>query len=133
MEGGFGRSITALCIEAGVSRPTFYEWMKEDEGFIKAWQALPEKILRPAIPGVIQAMITKAKAGDVQAGRLILELANVYVPVQKHEHSGPNGQPIKTEVTIDYSKIPDEELREYESVLAKLRARMGSSVEGASN
>lgn len=43
------------------------------------------------------------------------------------EHTGHAGGPIQIEQKIDFSKIPTQELIEYESVLAKLRSRTGQA------
>lgn len=75
---GVNRTISAVCQEAGVDRTSFYKWMREDPGFVKAWDAVWYGTVRRHLPGAIQALAQKAQEGDVPAIKLLTELAGVY-------------------------------------------------------
>ncbi len=93
MKVGIGRSITMMCKEADVSRPTFYDWMKNDPNFVAEWEALPMKMVNKHLPGIISAQLFVARTGDTKAARLMLDYAGQLK--QRHEHSGPGGAPIR--------------------------------------
>lgn len=92
---GFGRNVVKICEEADVSRTCFYKWMREDDQFIAAYEALPMKMVNKHLPGIISAQLFAANAGDTKAARLMLDYAGLLK--QRLEHSGPGGNPIKHE------------------------------------
>lgn len=106
---GFGNTITALCEKAGVGRDSFYVWMKQDEGFKRAWLELPMKMLGNHLPGILSAMVAKAIAGDVAAAKLILETVGLSTSTVKHEITGKDGGPIQTENVKPVFKLIDVE------------------------
>lgn len=76
MEPGISRSITAVCEASDVTRQTFYRWLDNDE-FRQAWESVWYGSIRRHLPGVVAAMIDKAQGGDVQAARLVADMAGV--------------------------------------------------------
>lgn len=71
------RTITAICKDAGVSRQTFYEWLREDADFRDAWANLWRRAIERHLSPVVLAMAHKAAQGDVQAARLVVEIAGI--------------------------------------------------------
>lgn len=98
-ETGLRRSITAVCDESGVSRDSFYRWLRDDASFASAWEEIWHTAIKRELPGVVMAMIERAQSGDVSAGRLIADIAGVIK--LKHEVSGANGQPLIHTVVIE--------------------------------
>ena len=85
---GVNRTISAVCQEAGVDRTSFYKWMREDPGFVKAWDAVWYGTVRRHLPGAIQALAQKAQEGDVPAIKLLTELAGIYRDRKELESKG---------------------------------------------
>jgi hypothetical protein len=92
--------------------------------------ALVKEALELAFDGIggVPALIAWAKREPTEFYKLFSKL----LP-QQHNVTGPGGRPIQIETKFDFSSIPTPELNEYESVLAKLKQRMGSPVGGDSN
>lgn len=74
-----------MCADAGVSRDTFYRWLKDD-GFRQAWESAWHGTVLRHLPGVVSAMVERAQSGDVAAARLIADMAGVIK--QRVEQSG---------------------------------------------
>jgi AcrR family transcriptional regulator len=83
---GVGRTITAICEEAGVPARTFYNWLRDDPDFKTAWEDSWRVSLKRHLPGVIAAQIDRAINGDTKAARLLADVAGLIK--QKLEHSG---------------------------------------------
>ena len=94
-ELGLRRSVVLVCNEAGVSRESFYKWLRDDEQFREAWEQVYHGAVRKHLPGVVAAMVERAQSGDVAAARLIADLSGVIK--QKVEQSGD----IKIRVVYD--------------------------------
>ena len=58
--------------EAGVSKATVYLWMRDPE-FVEVFYQKYMVSFGSKLPSILNAMIIEAEAGNVQAGRLILE------------------------------------------------------------
>ena len=82
-QAGTDRTITAVCEEAGVNRRTFYRWLEYRSDFAVAWDEVWHKTIARHLPGVVSALLAKAKKGDVSAARLIADMKGVIK--QKHE------------------------------------------------
>ena len=75
-KGGLGRTITAVCQAAGVSRDSFYRWMRED-GFRNAWREVACQIVEVGLPGVTNAVVQEAISGNMTAARLHLQASGM--------------------------------------------------------
>jgi AcrR family transcriptional regulator len=95
-EMGLRRSVSAICNAAGVSRESFYRWMRDDANFREAWDTAWQSASRRQLNGVLAAMVERALSGDVPAARLVAELAGAIK--QKHEHSGTDGRDLMIRV-----------------------------------
>jgi hypothetical protein len=58
--------------EAGVNKQTIYLWMRDPE-FVEVFYQKYMVSFGSKLPSILNAMIREAEAGNVQAGRLILE------------------------------------------------------------
>lgn len=83
---GHGRSISAICKEARVSRDSFYRWMDEDADFQRYWEKLPFQIIRHQLPGIVSSLVKQAQDRDVAAARLSMDALGILR--QKHEITG---------------------------------------------
>jgi hypothetical protein len=73
--------------------------------------------------GGVPALIEWAREERTEFYKLFAKLLPTYLRV-----AGPAGGAIQIHTSIDYTKIPDQELREYESLFARLNARAGSEM-----
>lgn len=76
----------------GVAERTLYRW-KELPGLTRAAASLAREMLAGDLPEIYGALVKQAKAGSFQHIKLALEVAEHYV--EKHEHSGSGGGPIR--------------------------------------
>ncbi len=76
-EAGLDRNITTVCASAGIAPSTFYRWLERDPGFVAAWESIWRGTIRRHLPGVVAAVIHQAQRGDVQAAKLVADLAGV--------------------------------------------------------
>ena len=58
--------------EVGVSRATIHNWLK-DPNFVEVFYQKYMVTFGSKLPNVLNSMIREAEAGNVQAGRLVLE------------------------------------------------------------
>lgn len=70
-------SISEICQSAGVSRNTFYRWMKEPE-YLAYIQEQIDSFTDYELSAVWKSLIAKCKNGDVQAIKLYFELKGKY-------------------------------------------------------
>jgi len=93
--------------ELGVSRNLIYIWRKNPK-FVDAIYERYMIKFGGELPAVLQAMIREAKAGNVQAGRLILE------------HSGKLVKNVNVTIDSPYEKFLKSEKAEFEVVDAEI-------------
>lgn len=77
-EAGLNRTITAVCEEAGVARPTFYRWL-DDPHFKREWENAWYGATRRHMPGVVAAQIDAALKGDTAAATFVARMAGLWV------------------------------------------------------
>jgi transposase-like protein len=119
-----GESLNAICKREGmVSARTVYNWIDADSGFAS-------QVTRAREVGYLlraeRAVEDAKKALDAAKGRLAFDaerwmlgkLSIALSDKQKHEHSGPDGSPIKTEGTskLKVEGLSDEQLRALASI-----------------
>lgn len=113
-----GIDVESACVREGVSKSTYYDWLKRGEAgespfdeFLEAIdQAMAEVTRR------VTYHVVKAAESDWKAGAWWLERrrGSVYgPPKQRLEQSGPDGGPIKTESAVKFyvpvnPRIPTE-------------------------
>jgi len=119
-----GESLSAICRLDGMPAwSTIHRWMDED-------QAFAGQITRAREIGYLaraeKAVEDAKRAEDAAKGRLALDaerwflgkLSNAFSDKQKHELTGKDGEPIKTEgkSTLDVSSLTDDQLRALASI-----------------
>lgn len=98
IEAGADRTPEALCKAADVPLFALLDWLDNDSAFIAAWDRIWVGCLRLHLPSVVAATAAKAMAGDVNAARLVADLAGVVT--QRIAHGGDAAAPIVTASAI---------------------------------
>ena len=108
-----------IASHVGVVTETIYDWQKEPH-FVDAVYERYMMALGFQLPAVLQAMVREAIAGNVQAGRLILEHSGKLVKNVHVQVDSPFEKFLKAEVGGEYE---DSEIIEAEYELDKLPIR----------
>ena len=75
--------------EVGVSRATIHNWLK-DPNFVEVFYQKYMVTFGSKLPNVLNSMIREAEAGNVQAGRLVLEHSGKLIKrVEVANHKSP--------------------------------------------
>ena len=119
-------TITALCKTASVPRRTFYNWLREDADFRRAWNSLYEETVQHHLNSVLAAAVHQAVKGNTSAQRLVFEVAGALKT--RMEHTGKDGGPIQIEGAREKlaAKLADLATRT-EAGKALVRAKRGGS------
>lgn len=72
------RTKTEIIEKCGVSRSTFYRWLREDEQFVGYVNLLIDKYTDGELATVWKALVAKCTTGDVKAIKLFFELKGKY-------------------------------------------------------
>ena len=108
-----GAKIVDVAEESGVTRNTVFLWLKDPE-FVEVFYQKYMVSFGSKLPNVLNAMIREAEAGNVQAGRLVLEHSGKLIKrVEVANHQSPfekflnaNDKEIKA-VDADYEEVSD--------------------------
>lgn len=103
-------------MQAGISRMTAYTRRKKDSNFAALW----DEAMEDAVDHLEGVAWEKAKGGDNTLLIFLLKShrRSVYGDATKLEHSGPDGQPIKTQdASPDLSHLTNEELEQLEKLI----------------
>jgi len=79
-------NITKQCELAGISRGTYYNLFRDD-GFKKTYAELCKTMLLAGAAPASQALNAQAALGDTAAIKMLLELAGIYQPTARVEHT----------------------------------------------
>ena len=98
--------VATACKAAGISRFTFYEWMKRDQDFAEKVDDIME-----AQKDFVEAQILKKiKEGD---STMTIFYAKTKMKdrgyVERQEITGANGQPLATQHEVDLTKLTKEQ------------------------
>lgn len=125
-EDGLNRNITALCREAGIAPSTFYRWLQRSPGFKAAWEEVWRGSIRRHLPGVVAATIAKALDGNIQAARLITDLAAA--TKSGHEVNVTQTTYVPSERSrAEARKSIEEQIEEYAEVYKRVAARQAAA------
>jgi hypothetical protein len=132
-----GQSVTAACIDSGISRSTAYEWRDADEDFRKRWDEaveegtdrLEDEAQRRARDGVSEPVFYKGDiVGHVQrhSDTLMIFLLKARRPEKfkgrvATELTGKDGGPIEHEVKVQ------EDAERFTRAITGLVARKGTT------
>lgn len=86
-----------LAKELGVTSRTLRRWQKLD-GFGEVVKERTRELLREEFPEILGALRREAGKGSFQHIKLALEMLGEYVPVERHEVTGKDGESIVFEV-----------------------------------
>lgn len=102
-------SVTDICKEAKISRPTYYAATSRPD-FIVAMKAESSKLVSSAVPGTVKALLRAATSGQPWAVKMVLEMDGMYsekVDVTEH---GPGGGPIPIRLQSQLAGMTDDQL-----------------------
>ena len=81
--------ITEVADKAGVTRATIHNWLKDPE-FVEVFYQKYMVTFGSRLPTVLNSMVREAEAGNVQAGRLVLEHSGKLIKrVEVNNHQSP--------------------------------------------
>jgi len=121
-----GASITEICEAAGVSRDSFYRWMKEDADFRDLWAGMWQQAGEFYMPRIVMVMARKAiNEGDVAAAAFVAKVTGH--DKQRIEHTGAGGGPVRMQaVPVDYSGLSNDEWEQLKRLARKARGAGGA-------
>jgi hypothetical protein len=98
-----GMSYERASARVGISDATLRNWVKRDEEGVRAYAGVVEALQKARADGETRllARIVKAAEEDWKAAAWILERRHPesYARIERREVSGPNGDPMKLEVS----------------------------------
>ena len=103
-----------IAVEVGVSKSTIHLWLKDPE-FVEVFYQKYMVSFGSKLPNVLNSMIREAEAGNVQAGRLVLEHSGKLIKrVEVANHQSPFEKFLSADETD--SKEIKSMMAEYEDV-----------------
>jgi len=94
--------------ESGVSSVTIHKWLKDPE-FVEVFYQKYMISFGSRLPSVLNSMIREAEAGNVQAGRLVLEHSGKLIKrVEVANHQSPFEKFLNAEIAENVEIDPDE-------------------------
>ena len=101
--------ITDIAEKAGVTRATIHNWLKDPE-FVEVFYQKYMVTFGSRLPTVLNSMVREAEAGNVQAGRLVLEHSGKLIKrVEVENHQSPFEKFLNTQVPVEAEVIEDIE------------------------
>jgi hypothetical protein len=83
----------------GVAADTLSDWKKRDDFWEKV-KAYRSTFLRETIPDILDAAIQAAKRDSFNDRKLLLEMAQEYLPVTRQEVTGKDGGPMQVQTLV---------------------------------
>src|SRR3954451_24815963 len=83
----------------GVAADTLSDWKKRDDFWAKV-KEYRSTFLKETIPNILDAAIREAKQGSFNDRRLLLEMAQEYLPVSRQEVTGKDGGPMQVQSLV---------------------------------
>jgi len=114
-----GATFQEIADEAGVSKGAVQYWMKDPE-FIEVFYQKYMISFGAKLPSVLNSMIREAEAGNVQAGRLVLEHSGKLIKrVEVKNHQSPFEKFLGTQenAMFDDAEVQEAEIVEDEVVV----------------
>jgi len=97
--------------ESGVSSVTIHKWLKDPE-FVEVFYQRYMISFGSKLPAVLSSMIREAEAGNVQAGRLVLEHSGKLIKrVEVANHQSPFEKFLNAEIT-EVAVVEEDEIIE---------------------
>jgi AcrR family transcriptional regulator len=102
-------SIQAVADKAGVTTATIRNWFKDPE-FVEVYYQKYMVTFGARLPNVLNSMVREAEAGNVQAGRLVLEHSGKLIKrVEVDNHQSPFEKFLNTQIPTEAEVIEDIE------------------------
>ena len=103
-------SIQAVADKAGVTTNTIRNWFKDPE-FVEVYYQKYMVTFGARLPNVLNSMVREAEAGNVQAGRLVLEHSGKLIKrVEVNNHQSPFEKFLNTQIPEEAEVIEDIEV-----------------------
>ena len=103
-------SIQAVADKAGVTTATIRNWFKDPE-FVEVYYQKYMVTFGARLPNVLNSMVREAEAGNVQAGRLVLEHSGKLIKrVEVNNHQSPFEKFLNTQIPEEAEVIEDIEV-----------------------
>ena len=103
-------SIQNVADKAGVTTATIRNWFKDPE-FVEVFYQKYMVTFGARLPNVLNSMVREAEAGNVQAGRLVLEHSGKLIKrVEVNNHQSPFEKFLNTQVPEDAEIIEYDEI-----------------------
>ena len=100
-------SIQAVADKAGVTTATIRNWFKDPE-FVEVYYQKYMVTFGARLPNVLNSMVREAEAGNVQAGRLVLEHSGKLIKrVEVDNHQSPFEKFLNTQVPVEAEDIEE--------------------------
>ena len=103
-------SIQDVADKAGVTTATIRNWFKDPE-FVEVYYQKYMVTFGARLPNVLNSMVREAEAGNVQAGRLVLEHSGKLIKrVEVNNHQSPFEKFLNTQIPEEAEVIEDIEI-----------------------
>tara|TARA_R100001463_G_scaffold6723_1_gene21813 strand:+ start:22138 stop:22746 length:609 start_codon:yes stop_codon:yes gene_type:complete len=103
-------SIQNVADKAGVTTATIRNWFKDPE-FVEVFYQKYMVTFGARLPNVLNSMVREAEAGNVQAGRLVLEHSGKLIKrVEVNNHQSPFEKFLNTQVPEDAEIVEYDEI-----------------------
>ena len=103
-------SISAVSKKVGVSRSSFYRWLK-NPNFSFALDNARNDFVKANLKDVDNAVLEQAKAGNVMAAKLIYERFDMLIPPRQEDHGNKYAN--------EFANMTNEELNQEAAEMAK--------------
>lgn len=103
--------VASSCLKAGISRQTFYEWRREDPDFASKCEEIEE-----LQKDMAEASILK----QIKEGNTTMTIFYAKTKMRDRGYGEKVELDHHTEVELDFSKLSDEELLQYNELLNKM-------------
>ena len=112
-------SIQAVADKAGVTTATIRNWFKDPE-FVEVYYQKYMVTFGARLPNVLNSMVREAEAGNVQAGRLVLEHSGKLIKrVEVNNHQSPFEKFLNTQIPEEAEVIEDIEVLPQRPIVPK--------------
>lgn len=103
--------VASSCLKAGISRQTFYEWRREDPDFASKCEEIEE-----LQKDMAEASILK----QIKEGNTTMTIFYAKTKMRDRGYGEKQDINLHTPEELDFSKLTDEELLQYNELLSKM-------------
>ena len=111
--------IHEVATKVGVAKSTIHNWLKDPE-FVEVFYQKYMITFGSRLPNVLNSMVREAEAGNVQAGRLVLEHSGKLIKrVEVNNHQSPFEKFLNAQVPEDVEVVEEIEILPQRPILPK--------------